>query len=135
MSKPIDYKQIWDDSGSGADDNVAIYSLTPPSSEYKCLGHVATEGNNIAPNLSNYRCVRNDFLANAPVNSGSTWDDSGSGADDNFGAFTINYEPGITIQMGLFWSHNYHDNPNYKWAPALESGPAVHCDPNDPWYC
>ena len=134
ISKPIDYKEIWNDSGSGADDDVAIYSLTPPSSEYKCLGHVAT--NREAPILSNYRCVRNDFLGDAPVKSSSTWDDSGSGADANFGAFTIYYEPGITIKMGLFWSHNYHDNANYKWAPALKNGPAVHCDPKDgPWFC
>ena len=128
ISQPIDSKWIWDDSGSGSDDDVAIWSLKPPSSEYKCLGHVATQGNSIKPNLDNYRCVRNDYLAETTIRTSSIWDDSGSGADDDFGAFRI-LKNTVTISMGLFWSHGFHDGPTgeSRWTYGLKSQSSLQC--------
>ena len=127
ISQPIESTWIWDDAGSGANSDVAIYSLTPPSSDYTCLGHVATKGNSIKPDLSNYRCVKNDFLALVyiPESTRPTWNDSGSGVHYDFAAFRIPYST-RTIQSGLFWSHRSHDGPN-QWVSALEIQPAVKC--------
>ena len=126
ISQPIGSSWIWDDSGSGSHKDVAVWSLKPPSSEYKCLGHVATEGNSIKPNLNNYRCVRNDYLTSTRIRDSSIWDDSGSGADDDFAAFKILQTDG-TISMGLFWSHRSHDRPGYTWADGLISQSSVQC--------
>ena len=120
---------IWDDYGSDSDDDVAIWSLTPPSSEYECLGHVATKGDTIAPNLSNYRCVRKDYLRDTEIRETSIWNDSGSDADDDFAAFKILQSDG-TIPMGLFWSHGDHGSPPYRWTSGLKSQPSVQCVTN-----
>ena len=134
--QPIRSSPIWDDSGSGADDNVAIWSLTPPSAEYECLGHVATKGNSIQPKLSNYRCVRKDYLEDTTIISGHPiWDDSGSGADDDFAAFQIfetvwhglSHTTRITLPMGLFWSHSSHDSPTFTSAKGLKYQSSVKC--------
>ena len=125
IPQPIESKWIWDDSGSGSDDDVAIWSLTPPSSEYECLGHVATKGNTIAPKLSNYRCVLKDYIHPTVIRESPIWNDSGSGADDDFAAFKILQSPG-TIAMGLFWSHGSHGSPN-RWTSGLKSQPSVQC--------
>ena len=123
--QPIGSSRIWDDSGSGADDDVAIWSLTPPSAEYECVGHVATKGYWIQPNLSNYRCVRKDYLGPTAIRSSSIWDDSGSGADDDFAAFKILQTPG-TLPMGLFWSHRSHGSPG-TWTKGLRDQSSVQC--------
>ena len=80
--------------------------------------HVATKGNRIAPKLSNYRCVRKDYLRDTAIRETSIWNDSGSDADDDFAAFKILQSDG-TILMGLFWSHGDHGSPPYRWTYQL----------------
>ena len=112
-TKPISVSRIWTDAGSGADDDVKIYKLTPQSG-YTCLGHVAVQSG--TPNLSNYRCVRSDYVENVPLHSYATWDDRGSGAHDDFAAYDIQ----SAIDMGVFWSEARNSQPKYHNVPALK---------------
>ena len=127
-TKPISYSQIWTDAGSGADDNVQIYELTPQSG-YSCLGHVAVQSG--TPNLSNYRCVRNDYIENVSLNNDATWDDRGSGAHSDFAAYDIQASSSV-IDMGVFWSEalpygSINSQPKYQNVPALKVQASVQC--------
>ena len=122
-SKPTSYSQIWTDAGSGADDDVKVYSLTPQSG-YRCLGHVAVRSG--TPNLSNYRCVRNDYLEDVPLNRYATWDDRGSGAHDDIAAYDIQTSSSV-IDMGVFWSEARYSQPKDLNVPALKAQASVQC--------
>ena len=41
------------------------------------------------PSLSRYRCVRNDYLEDVPLNRYATWDERGSGAYNDLAAYDI----------------------------------------------
>ena len=122
-SKPTGYSLIWTDAGSGADYNVKIYKLTPQSG-YKCLGHVAVGSG--TPNLSNYRCVRNDYTEYVPLNQYATWDDRGSGANSDFAGYDIQASSSV-IDMGVFWSEARNSQPKYQNVPALKVQASVKC--------
>ena len=130
-TKPIGYTQIWTDAGSGAHDDVKIYELTPQSG-YSCLGHVAVQSG--TPNLSNYRCVRNDYIEYVSLNNYATWDDRGSGADRDFAAYDIQSSSSV-INMGVFWSEATcrkcsNSQPKYQNVPALKVQASVECIDN-----
>ena len=57
VKTPVKSERIWTDAGSGADHDVSIWRLVPPSG-YKCLGMAAVRRHNPGPNLQNYRCVK-----------------------------------------------------------------------------
>ena len=123
-SKPAGYSLIWTDAGSGAHDNVKIYELTPHPG-YKCLGHVAVRSG--TPDLSNYRCVRNDYTADVSLNIYPTWEDRGSGAYGNFAAYDIQASSSV-INMGVFWSEaGYYWPKDWKKVPSLKVQASVQC--------
>ena len=142
IAQPIDSGWVWDDSGSGSDNDVAIWGLDCGSDEYHSLGFVATKGNSIKPKLENYRCVREEYLhiVWSSYNTGMLWTDSGSGADDEVGVFEVSenkevYEsfedstlvnyPAV-VQAGLFWAHQHYEIYN-EWFYELKYGPTVQC--------
>ena len=55
LARPISYGHIWNDRGSGADRDVRIVKLIPPTG-YTCLGDVAVPHYG-APDLNKYRYV------------------------------------------------------------------------------
>lgn len=57
VKAPVKSERIWTDAGSGADQDVSIWRLVPPSG-YKCLGMAAVRRHNPGPDLQNYRCVK-----------------------------------------------------------------------------
>ena len=54
LKKPASCEEVWNDKGSGADEDVTVYKLTAPFN-YTCLGHVAVESYDREPDLNNYR--------------------------------------------------------------------------------
>ena len=122
-SKPTGSQLIWTDAGSGAHDNVKIYRLIPQNG-YKCLGDVAVGSG--TPSLNNYRCVKKDHVDDISVNRYATWDDSGSGAHDDFAAYDIQASSSV-IDMGAFWSEARNRQPKYYIVPALKVQASVQC--------
>ena len=124
--KPIGSRRIWTDAGSGADDDVKIYELIPPSG-YKCLGHVAVRSG--TPSLSTYRCVRNDYVEYVPIKRYATWHDRGSGARADFAGYDIQTSSSV-IDMGVFWSEARNSQPKYRNVPAIKRQSSVQCISN-----
>lgn len=93
LKKPNGYSKVWDDSGSGADDDVAFWRPTPPGG-YVCLGDVATNSHSSAPSTDLIRCVKSEYTVQ--VEGQWVWDDSGSGADDDAGV----WEPAMSGRTG-----------------------------------
>lgn len=82
LRQPVGSELIWQDIGSGAAFNLAIYQLTPPEG-YQCLGHVTVEWpdgsqNHSPPDLSRHRCVKNNYLIRVKYES-VIWDSRGTG--------------------------------------------------------
>lgn len=86
LAAPTDYQHIWSDSGSGANSDASFWVPVPPEG-YAACGVVAQLGYT-KPSLDEVRCVRSDLVSNAKV-GGWIWDDSGSGADADFGSWTV----------------------------------------------
>jgi Skp family chaperone for outer membrane proteins len=95
LLSPIEWKQIWKDSGSGATKDGSFWQAISPDNNYKCIGSVSQLGHNQKPNLSSYRCVHKS-LAEKITSNNIIWSDKGTGADKqvtifglpNTGAFT-----------------------------------------------
>ena len=107
LQKPLSVTQIWNDKGSGADSDVAIYRLNPANGYY-CLGMVAVNSYDILPDLDRYRCVRNDYVDEVKL-QGLIWSDKGSGADKDFSAYDYQHQIGM-ITTGLFYGADSYDN-------------------------
>ncbi|GEM_PF-2688624 len=80
LVSPVEWKQIWKDSGSGASKDGSFWQAIPPDSNYKCIGSISQLGHSQKPALSNYRCVHRS-LTDKIVTSAIVWSDKGTGAD------------------------------------------------------
>ena len=76
--------------------------------------------------MNNYRCVHKDYVKDILVKGYATWDDSGSGAHDDFAAYDIQASSSV-IYMGTFWSENRNSQPKYLTVPALKVQTSVQC--------
>jgi len=78
---PKRWTQVWNDSGTGANIQGAIWHAEPPSSDYVCVGSMAGRGHDL-PSFPNYRCVHECLTR--PVGeqdiSYVIWWDKGTGA-------------------------------------------------------
>ena len=82
LRQPTGSELIWQDAGSGAGSNLAIYRLIPPEG-YQCLGHVTVGWPNGSPthsppDLNDFVCVKNDYLTRVKYKS-VVWDSRGTG--------------------------------------------------------
>ena len=85
LSRPDDYEQVWKDSGSGSRTDGSIWRPIPPDG-YVALGLVSSN-NHEKPSLNAVRCVRADLVIASSVGD-EIWDDRGSGAKQNFSAWS-----------------------------------------------
>lgn len=83
---PTGYQWIWDDSGSGANDDGACWRPIPPDG-YVALGDVFVTSHG-EPSVEDVWCVRADLVGDGIVDEW-VWDDAGSGSDDDFSAWNI----------------------------------------------
>ena len=86
LKAPVGYAKVWDDSGSGGDNDGAIWHPVAPDG-YIAIGAVASTGYN-APDIANYRCLRSDLVE---ITSFGTliWHDQGSGAHGDVELYTL----------------------------------------------
>lgn len=80
LAPPTGYIKVWDDSGSGGNQDVQFWQPLAPSG-YTCIGHLAVANYWQTPDTNWIRCVKSDYLRSADYQK--VWDDGGSGADDD----------------------------------------------------
>ena len=61
LAPPAGFSEVWNDQGSGADRDVRVMRMNPPSG-YTCLGYVAVIGYGTNPDRNRYRYVRCSFI-------------------------------------------------------------------------
>lgn len=74
---PVDYEFIYNDAGSGANDDGSFWNPIPPDG-YKAMGTVAQTGYG-APSIYDVVCIREDLTIPGEVNN-CIWYDVGTGA-------------------------------------------------------
>ena len=105
------YGLIWNDKGSGADRDVAIWRPLPPSGYY-LLGDVATSSySQPSRGALVVRDLEGDALAR-PIGFQTVWMDSGSGAHNDVKIMKI-VPPQGYICLGDVAVGNYDATPDY----------------------
>ena len=100
VKKAEGHDPIWDDKGSGADDDFSSWRPKAPQG-YKCLGNI-TVARHGQPNKEIW-CVKDDMVEETSLGN-KVWDDRGSAADKDFSAWHI-------PATGLFAAHASHAKP------------------------
>ncbi len=85
---PVEWKQVWKDSGSGATNDGSFWQAIPPDNNYKCIGSVSQLGHNQKPDLPAYRCVHASLTSKITTSS-IVWSDKGTGADKQVTIFGL----------------------------------------------
>jgi len=80
LRAPYDYRQVWNDRGSGAYWDGAFYQPLCPSG-YRALGHVAMRNHYEKPPTNAMRCVKGEYTMAGQWSE--VWRDRGSGARDD----------------------------------------------------
>ena len=75
LVNPTSFTRVWKDSGSGAKDDVAVYTMNAPS-DYRCLGGVAVKSHSTQPDASKYCCVKEEYTTEGALLEEATNDKS-----------------------------------------------------------
>ncbi|MBZ4416155.1 Vps62-related protein [Myxococcus sp. RHST-1-4] len=112
---PKDFQFIWNDAGSGADEDGSCWRPVPPSQDYVALGDVFVRGHD-KPKGTQVMCVHKSLVFEAVVGT-RIWIDAGSGADRDFGAWQLDV------------SRAFRDTPDGVFAVNSFVGVASHDKP------
>jgi hypothetical protein len=116
VAAPTDYTWIWDDSGSGADWDGAVWRPVAPQG-YIALGDVATP-NHGKPSLNDIWCVRADLVATGTFAGGATWTDHGSGGHNDVAAWPVVLgDPSTDPTKAVFEPDTFFGVSNYDAPP------------------
>lgn len=115
LKAPKSFTLVWKDSGSGASMDGSFWKPEPPDG-YQAMGLVCNRGHG-PPNPNDVRCVRTDLTVVA-LPGDHLWNDVGTGAKANFGAWTIkapsDAPPGEAyINPGTFFGEATHTMPTF----------------------
>ncbi|MGY2440696.1 Vps62-related protein [Pseudomonas sp. SDO52101_S400] len=99
LSKPVDFKLVWRDTGSRANGDCSVWRPVPPEG-YVALGLVCTNDSN-RPSFNAIRCVRADLVIASSANT-LIWNDQGSGANQDFSAWSI--QPPVAPTGEIYFS-------------------------------
>ena len=113
LASPVGYTEVWNDHGSGGDNDGSIWFPVPPEG-YVTIGFVGQTGYNM-PNIPNYVCVRQD-LATATTVGGLIWNDHGSGASGDVALYQNNGVSGAFVAQP-----NYNPPTINAFAPIGQS--------------
>ena len=108
LKAPLRYEQVWNDQGSGGDNDGSIWRPIAPDG-YLALGCVANAGYD-APNISNYMCIRKDLVTDSSAGN-QIWSDKGSGADEDVAIYQLTGVAGAFVAQG---NYNSYTGPAYK---------------------
>lgn len=117
LSRPNDYEQVWNDSGSGAKKDCTLWRPIPPDG-YVALGLVCSMGQE-KPSIHAVRCVRADLVIESYMGD-LIWSE-GRGLWHNFSAWSITlptaeageiyFAPGTFVSRGS--GNKPAENPPY----------------------
>ncbi|MGY2338896.1 Vps62-related protein [Pseudomonas sp. SDO5532_S415] len=111
LSQPVDFEQVWKDTGSGARKDCSLWRPIPPEG-YVTLGLVCSDHEK--PPLNAVRCVRSDLVIASNLGD-LIWDDKGSGAKQNFSGWNIDPPAAaageIYFAPGTFVGFNSYTKP------------------------
>ena len=107
LIEPDDYTLIWNDAGSGANQDGSVWRPVCPDG-YKAMGDVGG-GSHEKPSLDEVRCVRDGALTWG-LPGDEIWNDAGSDANEDFGAWRIQ-APDEAYSRGLFYGADAHTRP------------------------
>ena len=118
LKAPNGWAQVWNDSGSGADEDGSFWAPLPPPG-YVAVGHVAMKGHDEpkkdTPNINKLMCLRVDLAKQVNLDV-LIWDDKGSSADEDVAVWKI-------TQLGsIFAVTKYDDPPRGVWIPSVLPG-------------
>jgi Vacuolar protein sorting-associated protein 62 len=94
LQPPGDYRQVWNDRGSGGHYEGSFWYPVPPDN-YVSLGFVVQAGYH-KPLVPSYRCLHQGLLARASVGP-SIWSDAGSAAYEDITLFQVAGVEGIFV--------------------------------------
>ncbi|WP_085684062.1 MULTISPECIES: Vps62-related protein [unclassified Pseudomonas] len=113
LMRPDDFELVWKHSGSSISTRTSIWRPIAPVG-YVALGLVCSNDHS-KPSSNVVRCIREDLVIAARVGD-SIWNDKGSGATQNFSAWSIEpptAEPGeIYFAAGTFIGVQSHTKPS-----------------------
>jgi len=117
LKEPLAFALVWDDRGSGADDDINIWRPIPPDN-YVALGFVVTRGDRKKqPPKSSAHCVRKDLVSQAGFGN-LIWNDKGSGANRDLSLYAVVPNDVYGKPTGLFWAQaNYGPASGAAWCP------------------
>ncbi|MFT5302651.1 MAG: hypothetical protein ACI814_003468 [Mariniblastus sp.] len=117
--KPVDYKRVWAESGSGADQKGSIWQPIPPQG-YVAMGCVAQSGHD-KPDTNAIRCIRQDLVTRGEI-SDVVWSDKGSGAQEDVSSHVVlNLDDKSTAPEAFVTSDKYSNPSNHPCAYAFSS--------------
>lgn len=124
LAAPKDFQLIWTDKGSGADRDGSCWRPIPPDG-YVALGDVFMAGHGTKPSADDVRCVRKD-LTTFGVIGDLIWNDSGTGSDKDFSAWSMAV-PGIFIdeEKAAISPHTFYGIASHSKPQAVISVLAV----------
>jgi hypothetical protein len=94
LKPPIDYRLIWNDKGSGGDNDGSVWFPVPPDN-FVSIGAVGQIGYD-KPSISSYRCVHSSVLQTSSAGV-LIWSDGGSHADMDVSLYPVLNDPGIFV--------------------------------------
>ncbi|CAH0346703.1 Vps62-related protein [Bacillus sp. CECT 9360] len=119
LAHPVDYNQIWNDSGSGKDGDGSCWRPVPPDG-YVSMGDVFID-NHDKPSLSEVVCVRRDLTYSGAVGDW-IYDDTGTGAHGDFSAYKIAVAGQLyDDDTGLFAPVTFIGNSNHDRPQTIPS--------------
>jgi hypothetical protein len=104
LAYPVDYRLVWDDRGSGGNQNLSLWEPIPPAG-YKAMGTVATTSYN-KPSLEAVVCIRADRVETGKAGD-FIYNDRGTGADRDLSLYKVSISS-LGFPTGTFTGHASH---------------------------
>lgn len=113
LKAPKSYKWVWDDSGTGADNDCGIWELVCPKG-YVALGMIATKGNDpeMPKKRKDCKCVKKTaifegkpkrivkeayYISDIKTGVKGFWNDKDTGSDDDVSIFKTGYKKDLRV--------------------------------------
>ncbi|MFD8888800.1 Vps62-related protein [Streptomyces erythrochromogenes] len=107
LAKPLGYREVWNDRGSGGDQDVSIWAPYAPQG-YICLGAVISQTYE-PPSLEAVRCIRSELTQTGQGRK--VWDDSKSGAHRDVSLWQSEARDGAGLTPSTFNASPNHAFP------------------------